>query len=122
MLSVGNFLKFLVDKNTLKDESKFQLTNISGDTPKTKNRKIHNFSITHLGRKRKLPMQKPIETIVVRAQQNFDIVSGLSPIQIEPEDGRILNALKRYKNLMYRVTPQHLLKTMWSKYLSPVKS
>ena len=51
--------------------------------------------ITHLGRKRKLAMQEPIETIIVCAQQNFDIAGGLNPIQIESEDDRILNALKR---------------------------
>ena len=72
---------------------KFQLTNI-----KTKDKKIYDFSITHLGRKRKLSMQ-----------QNFDIVGGLNPIQIELEDDRILNALKRYKNVMYKVTPMGLL-------------
>ena len=39
LLSAGNFLKFSVDKNTLKNELKFQLTNISGDNPKTKDKK-----------------------------------------------------------------------------------
>ena len=109
LLSAGNFLKFSANKNTLKDELKFQLTNISGKNPKTKGKKIYDFSITRLGRKRKLSMAEPIETIVVRAQQNFDIVGGLNPIQIELEDDRILNPLKRYKNVMYKVTPLGLL-------------
>ena len=60
-------LKFLVEKNTLRNELKFQLTNISGNKPKIKDNKIHNFSITRLGRKRKLPMQEPIEAITIRA-------------------------------------------------------
>ena len=50
-------------------------------------------------------MQEPIETIVVRGQLNFEIAGGLNPIQIEIEDDRILNALKRYKNVLYKVTP-----------------
>lgn len=58
---------------------KFQLTNISGNIPKIKDNKIHNFSITRLGRKIKLRMQEPIETIIVQAQQNFDVVGGLNP-------------------------------------------
>ena len=58
---------------------KFQLTNISGNIPKIKDNKIHNFSITRLGRKIKLRMQEPIETIMVQAQQNFDVVGGLNP-------------------------------------------
>ena len=28
-------------------------------------------------------MQEPVETIIVHAQQNFKIVGGLNPIQIE---------------------------------------
>ena len=54
-------------------------------------------------------MAQPIETIVIRAQQNFDIAGGLNPIQIEIEDDRILNILKKYKNVLYKITPLSLL-------------
>ena len=107
--SLTKAYKFLIEKNSLRNELKFQLTNITGNIPKTKDNKIHNFSMTHLGRKRKLPLKEPIETIVVCPQQNFEIAGGLNSIQIELEDGRILNALKRYKNAMYKVTPLGLL-------------
>ena len=40
LLSAGNFLKFSVNKNTLKDKLKFQLTNTSGKNPKTKDEKL----------------------------------------------------------------------------------
>ena len=43
LLIAGNFLKFSVNKNTLKDELKFQLTNISGKNPKTKDKKYTIF-------------------------------------------------------------------------------
>ena len=109
LLSAGDFLKFLVEKNTLKNELKFQLTTISGNAPEIKDSTIHNLSITPLARKRKFPMQEPIETIVVQAQQNFDIVGGLNPTQIKIEDDRILNALKKYKDVIYRITPLGLL-------------
>ena len=46
-------------------------------------------------------MAEPVETIVIRAQQNFDIAGGLNPVQIEIEDDRVLNLLKKYKNVMY---------------------
>ena len=36
-------------------------------------------------------MSEPIETIIVRAQQNFDVVGSLNPIQIEINDDRVLN-------------------------------
>ena len=42
-------------------------------------------------------MQETVETIIVRAQKNFDIVGTLNPIKIEIEDDRILNALKNTK-------------------------
>ena len=59
--------------------------------------------------------------IIVRAQQNFDIVGGLNPVQIEIEDDRILNALKKYINILYYYILvyyfQHLPKTTRNKYL-----
>ena len=42
-------------------------------------------------------MAEPIETIIIRAQQDFDIVGGLDPIQIEIEYDRIINTLKNTK-------------------------
>ena len=62
-------------------------------------KKICNLSLTRIGRKRKLPKQEPIETIIIRAQQNFQIVGGLNPVQIKIEDLRIINALKNIKML-----------------------
>ena len=109
LLGVGNILKFLVEKNTRKNALQFQLTNISGNIPKLKDKKIHNFSITRFGGKIKLSMQEPIETIIFRARQNFDVEGGLNPIQFELENDGILNALKKYINVMYRTTPIGLL-------------
>ena len=54
-------------------------------------------------------MSQPIETIVIRVQQNFEIAGGLNPIQIEIEDDRVINILKKYKNVIYKVTPLGLL-------------
>ena len=54
-------------------------------------------------------MSQPIETIVIRAQQNFEIAGRLNPIQIEIEDDRVINILKKYKNVIYKVTPLGLL-------------
>ena len=54
-------------------------------------------------------MLQPVETIIIRAQQNFDVVGGLNPAQIEIEDDRIINIFKKYKNVLYKVTPLGLL-------------
>ena len=39
-------------------------------------------------------MTEPIEMVIIRAQQSFEIAGGLNPVQIEIEDDRILNILK----------------------------
>ena len=39
LLDASNFLNFLIEKNTLKKELKFQLTNISGKNPQDKRQK-----------------------------------------------------------------------------------
>ena len=40
-------------------------------------------------------MPEPIETIIIKAQQSFEIAGGLNPFQIEIEDDRLLNILKK---------------------------
>ena len=56
-------------------------------------------------------MQEPIEMIIIQAQQNFEIAGGLNPVQLEIEDDRVLNILKKYKNVIYKLTP---LETLFS--------
>ena len=97
ILSPENSLKFLVNKDTVRYNLSFQLANISGAVPTLKDKKIHDLSLTKLGRKRKLPMLEPIETLIIRAQQNFEVVRGLNPVQIKTEDDRILSTLKNIK-------------------------
>ena len=54
-------------------------------------------------------MQEPIETVIISAQQNFEIVGRLNPIHINIEDDRVLNMLKKHKNVMYKLTPLGVL-------------
>ena len=54
-------------------------------------------------------MAEPIEMILIRAQQSFEIAGGLNPAQIEIDDDRILNIFKKYKNVSYRLTALGLL-------------
>ena len=42
-------------------------------------------------------MAEQIETVIVRAQQNFEIGVGLNPLQIQTEYDRVLNILKSIK-------------------------
>ena len=121
------FLKFYIEIRSLKKSSKFQLADIDGENPKIKDKEIHNFSIRRLGKKRKLNMSQPIETVIVGAQQNVNVAGGLNLAQIEIEDDRIINIFKKYKNVLYKVTPLGLLfpaslKMIQNKYLSPGKN
>ena len=54
-------------------------------------------------------MPEPIETLIIRAQQNFDVEGGLNPIQIKIKDDRVTNILKKYKNVAYKITPLGIL-------------
>ena len=54
-------------------------------------------------------MAKPVETIIIPAQQNLEVAGGLNSVQIETEDDRVLNTLKKYKNVRYRLTPLGIL-------------
>ena len=95
IITPENFLKFFVNRDINKDSLSFQLTSVSGNLLTLKDKKIHNLSSIRIGRKRKLPMQEPTETIIIHGQQNFEIAGGLNPIQIEIEDDRVINALKK---------------------------
>ena len=96
-------LKLYVNKYRAKNSLSFQLTSVSGKLPKLKDKKIYNLSLIKKGEKRKRQMPETIETVIIHPQQNFEIAGGLNPVQIETEDDRILNILKRYKNVLHRL-------------------
>ena len=54
-------------------------------------------------------MAEPVETVIICAQQNFEVAGGLNPVHIKIEDDRVLNKLKKYKNAAYKQTPLGVL-------------
>ena len=106
---MNNPLKFLVEKKLLRDNLKLKIAYVNGSDVHTEDKKIHDFSITKLGKRRKNMLSEPVETLIVRAQQNFDVVGELNPIQVQITDDTALNLLKKYKNVAYKVTPLGLL-------------
>ena len=50
-------------------------------------------------------MSELTETVIIRAQQNFDVVGGLNPIQIEIKDDTVINIFKKYKSVVYKIIP-----------------
>ena len=109
LLTSSDFLKFLLEKKSLKSNLKLQPAQIDGSEVKTTDNKIHHFLITKIGKRRKKGMSELIETIIIRAQQDFDVEGGLNHIQIELKDDRIMNILKKYKNVIYKITPLGIL-------------
>ena len=95
IISPEKFLKFYADKDTTKDSLNFQLTSVSGKIPKLQDKKIYNIRLSRIGQKRKRQMTEPIETVSICAQQNFEIACSLNPAQIEIEDDKVLNILKK---------------------------
>ena len=61
-------------------------------------------------------MQEPIGTVIIFAQQSFEIVVGLNPVQIEIKDDRVINQLNKYKNAAYK-SLVILFQTAQNKYL-----
>ena len=51
----------------------------------------------------------PLETLIIRAQQSFELHNQLNPVQITINNDRVLNIFKRYKNSYYKLTPIGLL-------------
>ena len=48
-------------------------------------------------------MPEPTESVIIGAQQNFDIDGGINPLKIELEDNKIIDILKKRKNTKYRL-------------------
>ena len=71
-------LNFLVNKDTIKNSLSFQLLSVNENVSKLKDKKIHDLSLTKLGKEKKLQMQEPIETVIIWAQQSFEIAGGLN--------------------------------------------
>ena len=54
-------------------------------------------------------MPEPTETVIIRAQQYFEVGGGLNPIQIQISNNTVLNLLKIYKNVAYKIIPTGIL-------------
>ena len=48
--------------------------------------------------------QEPIDTIIIRAQQNFDTDGSSNPVKIQIRDETVLHQLKKYKNVVCKTT------------------
>ena len=87
-----------------------QLTKVNNKTNLTLiEKKIHCFSITKTGKKRKRQYIDPLKTLIIRGQQSFELHNQLNPVQITINSDSVLNILKKNKNSYYKPTPIGLL-------------
>ena len=105
MIEPSNFLNFFIEqKKVIKDNIQLHLALVNRSNVDTKDKKIHNFSITKLGKRKKMMSQEPIDTIIIRAQQNFDTDGSSNPVKIQIRDETVLHQLKKYKNVVCKTT------------------
>ena len=88
------FLRFYVNKGTVKDVLKFQLKTVSGKLPKLKDKKLFVDTNSH---KKKKTDSRAIRNSNYMWSTKFGINGGLNPIEIEIDDENVLNALKNIK-------------------------
>ena len=60
--------------------------------------------MTVIGKKRKASLTEPIESVIIRGQQKFELHDVLNPIEIEINDDRIINLPRKHKNVYYKLT------------------
>ena len=91
-----NSVEFPVIKDITKNYLEFKLTRIDGTVPQLNDEETHNFSFTEAERK-SAAISNPVKRVIVRGQQKFKLYDVLNPIQMQINDGRILNTLKNTK-------------------------
>ena len=92
-----------------KNSLSFQVTSINRHVSVLKDKKIHNLSLTRIDGKRKRIMAEPVETVIIHAQQNFEVAVGFNLVRIKIEDDRVLNNWKKCENAAYKLTPLGVL-------------
>ena len=94
IVSSSNRLEFNVKKTAVKSYLNIQLAKVNGTKITLIDKKIHRFSITKTGKKRKRQYMDPLETLIIREQQRFELLIQLNPVQVTINDHRILNIKK----------------------------
>ena len=79
MVSSNNPLDFFVKESKIKSSLDFQLTKVNETLPDITDKKMHEFSLIKV-KKRKI---KPVETVIIRGQQDFELHDQLNPIEIK---------------------------------------
>ena len=54
-------------------------------------------------------MAEPVQSVIIRGRQKFDLHNVLNSVEIEINDDRVINILKKYNNVYYKLTSIGLL-------------
>ena len=98
----------MLKENAIENSLNFQLTKVNGTNITLIDKKIHRFSLTKTGKKKRQCID-PLKTLIIRRQQSFELHNQLNPVQITINNDRVLNILKKNKNSYYKLTPIGLL-------------
>ena len=60
--------EFNIEKDAIKNSLDFQLTRVNGTNVTLTDRKVQDFSITKIGKKRNRQLMDPLETVMIRRQ------------------------------------------------------
>ena len=63
----------------------------------------------HRQETKKKEMTEPVESVIICRQQKFELNNTLNPVEIEINDDRILNVLKKFIHFYYKFTPCGIL-------------
>ena len=68
-----------------------QVAHVDGSEVKTNDKKDTWFFDNKKGKRKKNMLPEPIDIVIIRAQQDLDVVGGLNAIQIQISDNTLLN-------------------------------
>ena len=87
-------MEFFANENKINSSLDLQLTKIDGTFPKILDKKVYDFSLVQVGKKRKM---EPSDTLIIRGQQDFELYHQLNPIKVKMDNDKFINSLKKYK-------------------------
>ena len=106
IISSNTPLEFFANENKINSSLDLQLTKIDGTFPKILDKKVHDFSLVQVGKRRKMESS---DTLIIRCQQDFELYHQLNPINVKMDNDKFISSMKKYKKPLYKFTATALL-------------
>ena len=76
-----------MEKYTIKNSMELQIAKVTGQSVEIVNKKMHSFSFSRIGKKRKREIDV-VDFVMIRRQQSFEKHDQVNPIEIKIEEDR----------------------------------